>query len=160
MKKTAKLLSFISFLLLMVISLVACNSKPVGIKNAEINNKNELVFELTDGNKINVGVVVGEDGQTGLTGPAGIVGTNGISVVSVEINELGILIVTLSNNQKLEAGSVKGDPGKDGEDGRELELKVSTTHILWRYVGDEVWNSLIELDKLKGAVGEAGSAGA
>ncbi len=38
MKKTAKLLSFISFLLLMVISLVACNSKPVGIKNAEINN--------------------------------------------------------------------------------------------------------------------------
>jgi uncharacterized repeat protein (TIGR02543 family) len=47
----------------------------------------------------------------------------------------------------------------DGVDGREVEFNVSDTHIEWRYVGEETWNELIDLDLLKGAAGEAGSNG-
>ncbi len=52
-----------------------------------------------------------------------------------------------------------GPDGKDGVDGREVEFNVSDTHIEWRYVGEDTWKELINLDLLKGAAGEAGSNG-
>lgn len=74
----------------------------VGIKNAEINDTGELVITLTDGRKINCGVVRGKDG----------VSFGGISVTNVEIVN-GHLICTLSNGRKIDAGVISGGGGGD-----------------------------------------------
>ncbi len=50
----------------------------------------------------------------------------------------------------------KGDPG---EDGREVELSVSGGYIVWRYVGETVWNNLISLASITGPAGADGSDG-
>ena len=81
MKKKIKFFSFIGILVLLLITLVGCFGEAVSVVDAEINNKNELVFELSDGKTINVGVVIGGDGQPGSQGPIGLKGTDGISVV-------------------------------------------------------------------------------
>src|SRR5690606_8944582 len=47
-----------------------------------------------------------------------------------------------------------------GEDGREIELRVTETHIQWRYVGDTSWQNLIPLAELKGEKGDPGKDGA
>lgn len=74
----------------------------VGIENAEINDTGELVITLTDGRKINCGVVRGKDG----------VSFGGISVTNVEIVN-GHLICTLSNGRKIDAGVISGGGGGD-----------------------------------------------
>ncbi|GIW32568.1 MAG: hypothetical protein KatS3mg071_2742 [Meiothermus sp.] len=43
-------------------------------------------------------------------------------------------------------------------DGREIELRTTTTHIQWRYVG-EAWSNLIALSELVGPPGPEGPAG-
>ena len=50
-----------------------------------------------------------------------------------------------------------GAPG--GTDGREVEMSTSSTHIVWRYVGDVAWTDLVELSTLKGATGDDGNDG-
>lgn len=47
-----------------------------------------------------------------------------------------------------------------GEDGREVEFNVSTTHIQWRYKGETEWENLIALADLNGAAGTNGTNGA
>ena len=42
---------------------------------------------------------------------------------------------------------------------RDLEMKVNTTHLQWRYVGDTVWNNLIQLDELRGFTVNIGETG-
>lgn len=49
----------------------------VGIASAEINDSGELVIVLTSGQSINLGKVVGADGQPGAQGPVGPAGQNG-----------------------------------------------------------------------------------
>lgn len=49
--------------------------------------------------------------------------------------------------------------GEKGDDGREVELQASATHIQWRYVGDTTWNNLIALTALTGATGATGPTG-
>lgn len=51
---------------------------------------------------------------------------------------------------KEEAITIKGDPGNDG---REVELFKTATHIVWRYVGTPTWTDLIPLADLKGEAG-------
>src|SRR5690606_1489591 len=53
----------------------------------------------------------------------------------------------------------KGDPGKDGEDGREIELRVADGYIQWRLIGDEKWINLISLADLQGPKGDKGDPG-
>ena len=55
----------------------------VGIKSVTLNENGELVLEFTDGNKKNLGEVVGEAGH------------NGVGIESVEIDDDGNLVVTL-----------------------------------------------------------------
>jgi hypothetical protein len=53
--------------------------------------------------------------------------------------------------------SLRGDPGKDGvdgKDGREIELRKGDTHIQWKYVGDDAWADLIAISDLKGEKGD------
>lgn len=57
-------------------------------------------------------------------------------------------------------GTIQGPAGKDGTDGREVEIQATSTYIQWRYAGETAWNNLIALSSLKGADGAAGSAGA
>lgn len=45
--------------------------------------------------------------------------------------------------------------GGAGEDGREVELRKTITHIQWRYVGD-TWTDLVPLSELKGEKGDTG----
>ena len=49
----------------------------VGIASASINDAGELVIVLTNGESINLGKVVGADGQPGAQGPQGPAGQNG-----------------------------------------------------------------------------------
>jgi len=49
--------------------------------------------------------------------------------------------------------------GMNGDDGREVELQTSQTHIQWRYVGDQAWQDLVALSTLKGPQGEQGDPG-
>ena len=49
----------------------------VGIASASINDQGELVIVLTNGESINLGKVVGADGQPGAQGPQGPAGQNG-----------------------------------------------------------------------------------
>lgn len=52
-----------------------------------------------------------------------------------------------------------GTNGKDGVDGREVELQTNSTHIQWRYSGESEWRNLIELKRLEGPSGEKGETG-
>lgn len=53
----------------------------------------------------------------------------------------------------------QGPPGADGDNGKEIEMQVSETHIQWRYVGAGSWTNLIALASLKGDKGDAGAPG-
>lgn len=52
-----------------------------------------------------------------------------------------------------------GTNGKDGVDGREVELQTNSTHIQWRYSGESEWRNLIELKRLEGPSGAKGETG-
>ncbi len=62
------------------------------------------------------------------------------------------------NGEKGEKGDTgnNGLDGAPGIDGREVEFNVSTTHIQWRYVGEDEWKDLVALSSLKGQDGENG----
>lgn len=53
----------------------------------------------------------------------------------------------------------QGAQGPAGEDGREIELRKSPTHIQWRYINDTYWNDLISIEALKGSDGAPGVNG-
>jgi hypothetical protein len=55
--------------------------------------------------------------------------------------------------------AIKGDKGDPGEDGREVEIQKSDTHIQWRYVGDQDWIDLVALDDIRGIKGDPGDPG-
>ena len=92
----------------------AAGQDGVGVKDAEINDKGELVITLTNGQVLNLGVVVGADGEQGPEGPQGPQGEPG------EDGEDGV--------QGPEGP--QGKPGEDGEDG------VGIDDITYRYEYD------------------------
>ena len=47
-----------------------------------------------------------------------------------------------------DGGLWRGPQGNPGTDGKEVEFQSSTTHIQWRYVGDETWTNLVPLSEL------------
>lgn len=89
----------------------AAGQDGVGVKDAEINDKGELVITLTNGQVLNLGVVVGADGEQGPEGPQGKPGEDG------EDGEQG-------------PEGPQGKPGEDGEDG------VGIDDITYRYEYD------------------------
>jgi hypothetical protein len=52
-----------------------------------------------------------------------------------------------------------GRHGKDGNDGRLLELRKNDKSIQWRYKEDENWIELVNLEEIKGNSGEKGPRG-
>lgn len=53
----------------------------------------------------------GSKGDTGETGPQGEPGSDGVSITNAVVNDSGHLIISLSNDQTLDAGYVKGTDG-------------------------------------------------
>ena len=76
----------------------------------------------------------GERGETGLQGEAGQQGEQGLK-------------------------GDRGDQGLPGENGKKVELQKSSTHVQWKYEGEQQWNDLIPLYEIKGDVGPEGIAG-
>ena len=67
-------------------------------------------------------------------------------------------------NRQVYAALPSGDQSFDsttfaasGDDGREVELRKSATHIQWRYVGELTWIDLVPLIDLKGIDGDDGT---
>jgi hypothetical protein len=53
----------------------------------------------------------------------------------------------------------QGIPGTPGDDGQEIQLRVDSGYIQWKYENDISWTNLIAQTELKGDTGETGSAG-
>lgn len=53
-----------------------------------------------------------------------------------------------------------GSDGQNGTDGREIEFRVTSTYIQWRYVGSETWIDLVSLASITGPTGPTGPTGA
>lgn len=62
--------------------------------------------------------------------------------------------------QATQSGLAVGPAGADGDDGAEVELQKSATHIQWRHVGDVSWTNLVALADITGDSGVDGSDGA
>ena len=88
----------------------------VGIANAEINALGELVLTYSDGTSVNLGIVIGQDGERGTDG---INGVDGVSVVVTNVSEStddgGSNIVTFSDGKTLTVKN--GSKGSTGEKG-------------------------------------------
>ncbi len=91
--------------------------------------------------------------------------TCGASYLDGFTKELGVkkvelvgddLKITYTDGTAEDLGSVKGDKG---EDGRQIEMQTTATHIQWRYVGDSAWVDLIALSDISGAKGDKGEKG-
>jgi hypothetical protein len=41
-----------------------------------------------------------------------------------------------------------GEPGADGVNGRDVEIRKTDTHVEWRRVGDDQWQQIIAIDDL------------
>ncbi|MGM0435724.1 MAG: immunoglobulin-like domain-containing protein [Bacillota bacterium] len=70
-----------------------------------------------------------------------------------EIYQLGVEAGAVNETYEEWLESVEGT---DGEDGREMVLSVSDTHIQWQYEGEDQWRDLIGLEVLRGPQGEDG----
>lgn len=96
----------------------------IGISNAEVNAKGELVVTYSDGKTANLGNVIGAagaKGDKGEQGEQGEKGEDGVSVASAEINTEGELVISFSNGQRTNVGSVIGAAGAKGEKGEQGE---------------------------------------
>ena len=76
-----------------------------------------------------------------------VVGENGKSAFDIAV-ELGF-----KGDEFEWIASLKGEKG---EDGREIEFNISTTHIQWRYKGEETYKDLLSLESIKGKDGNNG----
>ena len=95
----------------------AAGQDGIGIRNAEINEAGELVITLSNGQVLNLGVVVGEDGQDGEDGKDGQDGEDG------------------KDGQDGEDGK-DGQDGEDGKDGQDGQNGVGVEDITYRYEYD------------------------
>ena len=110
----------------------------VGVASSEINALGELVITYSDGNTVNLGKVVGNDGakgeqglqgvkgdkgdkgDAGINGTDGIDGTNGVDgvgITDVTINADNELVLSFSNGNVINLGNIKGAKGDKGDTG-------------------------------------------
>lgn len=81
----------------------------------------------------------GKDGDRGPRGPRGERGQPGLGIKSIEqISETEILITYNDNTEQIFSLP-------RGSDGREVELRVFSGYLQWRYAGERDWKNLISL---------------
>lgn len=78
-----------------------------GIDNVYIDDEGHLIIVFTDGEKKDVGRVVGEDGLNGF-GVVGPQGKPGVGIKEVSVDEEGHLLVTLTDGRVIDAGFIGG----------------------------------------------------
>lgn len=112
----------------------------ISVTNASINTEGELVLTYSNGQKDNLGNVIGakgdkgdqgekgeqgiqgekgETGADGKDGTNGVDGKDGVSVTKSEINQRGELVITLSNGNVSNLGVVVGKDGINGTNGQD-----------------------------------------
>lgn len=124
--------------------------------------------------EVEVGVGTGDRGPQGEPGPAAAL-TMGTVTTGAAGTDASATISGTAPNQTLSLVIPRGDDGADGvagatgaqgDDGREVELQASATHLQWRYAGESTWTDLVALSAItgpqgvQGVAGEAGPAGA
>lgn len=114
----------------------------VGISGASIDTSDHLILTLSNGDTIDVGVVVGADGKDGQDGVDGKDGKNGVGIKNVTVSEGGILTVTLDNDTIFTLGNIKG---KDGVGIAKTEINDEGKLII-TYTD----NKVVTLDKVVG----------
>lgn len=67
--------------------------------------------------------------------------------------------VTLAVNDVTKVITISVPDFADGEDGREIELQASATHIQWRLAGSGSWTNLVALSAITGPAGADGADG-
>lgn len=92
---------------------------------------------------------VGQRGETGMQGPKGDPGVTVQGLRGVP-GEPGKTVIT-ENTTVVERPGEQGPQGEAGEPGREVEIQKNpdTGDVEWRYKGDRLWQTLIELCDLK-----------
>lgn len=149
----------------------------VSVASAEINTEGELVISFSNGQRTNVGSVIGaagakgdkgEQGEQGEKGDKGDKGDNGIGIKKSEINSLGELVVTYTDDTVANLGAVvgakgeKGDKGDKGETGAAGQDGVGIENIA---INDGKLNitltngTTLDLGNIKGADGAKGDKG-
>lgn len=101
--------------------------------------------------KFTFGVPKGDTGAKGV-GIKSIVQTTTSSVD----NGINVITVTKTDGSTDTFNVKNGDKGNSGDDGREVELQKSVTHIQWRYSDESAWKDLVALSTLKGGDGKDG----
>ena len=106
----------------------------VSVSSAEINSEGELVLTFSNGQRSNLGSVIGatgaagkdgvdgtdgKDGADGADGKDGVDGKDGISIAKSELNSKGELVLTYSDGAVNNLGVVVGAAGKNGADGKD-----------------------------------------
>jgi len=116
----------------------------VSITNAYINDDNELILELSEGQPINLGVVVGTDGVDGKDGANGENGNDGytpikgvdyndgVGISSIELTSeslvssgVNTITITLTDGSSFAFNVYNGSSGKNGSNGAD---GTSCTH--------------------------------
>lgn len=124
-------------------------------------------------NIVSIKELIGPRGQTGQIGPRGELGLKGDRGPRGERGEKGERgNIGLQGVQgevgpagprgligKSGTNGIDGLDGKDGKDGRPIELRLSKTHVQWRYIGEIIWKDLIKIESLRGPQGPRGDRG-
>lgn len=124
-----------------------------------INKNNEILMpnwkdKQTPVNAANLNIMCGGINQNGsdielLSQAMTLLNNNKFDKVVLEGNNLKFYAKEIELfSITLPTGS--GGSGVPGQDGREIELRKSSTHIEWRYVGESNWTQLVSLNELKG----------
>ena len=102
----------------------------------------------------------GAAGPAGQTGPAGPANTLSIGTVTTGAagSAASATITGTPPSQTLSLTIPRGDvgaTGATGDNGRDIELQATATHLQWRNVGDTAWINLVPLTAITGPTGPA-----
>ena len=106
----------------------------------------------------------GDKGEQGPIGPAGPTGAQGEQGIQGPIGPEGLQGPQGIQGERGEQGPIgpqglQGERGQNGQDGREIELQKSSTHIQWKYNTEDTsaWKNLIALSEITGPAGSSTS---
>ena len=119
----------------------------IGVASSEINALGELVITYSNGNTVNLGKVVGNDGAQGVQGEKGDKGDQGIQGVQGEKGDQGV------QGEKGDAG-INGTNGADGVGITDVTINADNELVLSFSNGN-----VINLGNIKGSKGDKGDKG-
>lgn len=113
----------------------------VGIKDIQQSSTDSFTIRLTNGLKKLIKIPQPMRGKQGNPGAPGTPGKNGRGIESITQPEDDVARINYTD------GTFDLIKLPRGEDGREIELGYSDTHLQWRYVGESEWKNLFPIPK-------------